>query len=152
MKTYPFYLVLSFCCLFSLKIQAQDNIIKSLERHEAGYGTVTLHQDSRLDALIAVRHSDGAGVKVLRESGYRVLVYSGDDSRNSKSAAYELEGQVKNLFPELPVYTIFKSPRWLCQVGDFKTIEEAYAMMRKMKLTGAFSEASIVRTQIIIPL
>lgn len=63
-----------------------------------------------------------------------------------------MEEQVKTLFPELPVYTIFKSPRWLCQVGDYKTIEEAYAMMRKMKQAGVFNEISIVKTQIIIPL
>lgn len=155
MKTYPFYLLLLFCCFASLKIQAQDNIIKSLERHEAGCGTIAIHQDGRLNALLGVKHVNKGttgDAKVLKESGYRIQVYAGADSRDSKSAAYEMEGHVKTLFPELSVYTAFKSPRWICQVGDYKTIEEAYAMMRKMKQTGAFSEVSIVRTQIIIPL
>lgn len=154
MKTYPFYLLLLFCCFASLKMQAQDNIIKSLERHEAGCGTVIIHQDSRLNTLLGKHTNKGVveEAKVLKGSGYRIQVFAGDDSRDSKSSAYEMEGHVKALFPDLTVYTLFQSPRWLCQVGDYKTIEEAYAMMRKMKQTGAFNEASIVRSQIIIPL
>jgi len=155
MKPYPLCLLLLCCSCASLKIQAQDNIIKSLERHETGCGTVIIHQDNRLDALLGAKYTNkgNAGeTKVLKESGYRVQIYAGSDSRDSKSTAYEMEEQVKTLFPELPVYTIFKSPRWLCQVGDYKTIEEAYTMMRKMKQTGVFNETSIVKTQIIIPL
>ncbi|WP_394706788.1 SPOR domain-containing protein [uncultured Bacteroides sp.] len=155
MKTNPIYLVLLFCCLVSLKMQAQNNIIKSLEHYEAGCGTITIHQDSRLDALLGVRHINtgtSGETKVLKESGFRIQVYAGGDSRDSKSSAYEMSGHVKALFPELSVYILFQSPRWLCQVGDYKTMEEAYAMMRKMKQAGAFNEASIVRSQIIIPL
>lgn len=155
MKKSPFHLALLFCFLASIQMQAQDNIIKKLERHEIGSGTVTIHQDSRLETLLGVKHVNRGSTgesKVLKESGYRIQVYAGGDSRNSKSLAYEMEQQVRSLFPELTVYTIFKSPRWLCEVGDYKTIEEAYAMMRKMKQLEAFKEASIVRTQIIIPL
>ena len=43
-------------------------------------------------------------------------------------------------------------PRWLCRVGDFRSIEEADAMMRRLKATGVFKEVSIVRDQINIPL
>jgi len=152
MKLYSVLLLFLFCLITGVK--AQNNIIKSLERQELGCGTVTIHQDARLESLIGLQHakSKSGEVKVLKESGYRILIFSGGDSREARNAAYEMEGKVKNYFPQLPVYTVFLSPRWLCQAGDYKTIEEAYAMMRKMKQTGAFSEASIVRTQIIIPL
>lgn len=155
MRIKPLYIVLLFGFIASGKIYGQDNIIKSLERQEPGTGVVTIHQDKRLESLIGTKHSNKGNIadtKVLKEPGYRIQVYAGGDSRNSKSAAYQMEEQVKGLFPELPVYTVFRSPRWLCQVGDYKTIEEAYAMMRKMKQFEAFSEASIVKTQIIIPL
>ena len=56
------------------------------------------------------------------------------------------------VFPELPVYTLFVSPRWLCRIGDFRSIEEADAMMRQLEETGAFKEITIVREQINIPL
>jgi hypothetical protein len=59
---------------------------------------------------------------------------------------------VRAEFPDLPVYTYFQPPRWLCRVGDFRSIEEADAAMRKLKGSGAFKEVSIVREQINIPL
>ena len=59
---------------------------------------------------------------------------------------------VKEEFPELPVYAYFQPPRWLCRVGDFRSIEEADATMRSLKATGVFKEVSIVREQINIPL
>lgn len=52
----------------------------------------------------------------------------------------------------MPVYTYFQPPRWLCRVGDFKSMEEAHVAMRKLKGTGNFKEVSIVREQINIPL
>jgi hypothetical protein len=63
-----------------------------------------------------------------------------------------MAARVKGEFPELPVYTFFQPPRWLCRVGDFRSIEEADATMRKLKRTGVFKEVSIVREQINIPL
>ena len=38
------------------------------------------------------------------------------------------------------------------RVGDFRSIEEADAAMRRLKATGVFKEVSIVREQINIPL
>ena len=58
--------------------------------------------------------------------------------------------RVHTSFPELQVYTHFVNPRWLCQVGDFRSIEEADVVMRKLKATGDFKEVSIVRAQINI--
>ncbi|WP_410520200.1 SPOR domain-containing protein, partial [Bacteroides sp. RTP31139st1_H2_RTP31139_211217] len=44
------------------------------------------------------------------------------------------------------------TPRWLCRAGDFRSIEEADAMMRQLRATGVFKEVSIVKEQINIPL
>ncbi len=155
MRTYSFYLLLLFCCFASWNVRAQDNIIKSLERYEAGCGIVAIHQDSRLADLLSAKHLDKGSVgetRTIKESGYRIQVYAGSNSRESRNAAIEMEGVVKSHFPEMQVYTIFNSPRWLCQVGDYRTMEEAYAIMKKMKQTGVFNEISIVKSQIIIPL
>ena len=59
---------------------------------------------------------------------------------------------IKTEFPELPVYAFFQPPRWLCRVGDYQSIEEADAAMRRLTSTGKFKEVSIVREQINIPL
>lgn len=167
----------SFCFLFlcfllvSLNVQSQD-IIKSLESRKPGEGTVTLHQDSRITDLIgSVRAStpvsppvnnevegeasntnETGARRTFRTSGYRVQVYAGNNSRQAREEALKKASQVKEFFPELPVYTYFQSPRWLCRVGDFKSIEEADAAMRRLRATSIFKEVSIVREQINIQL
>ena len=82
----------------------------------------------------------------------RDRAYAGNNTRQAKNDAYRVSSQVKVYFPELAVYTSFNPPRWLCRVGDFRSIEEADAMMRKMKATGVFKEVSIVKDEVNIPL
>lgn len=131
--------------------QAQ-NIIKSLERTVPGQGKVTIHQDPRIGALIGVERPATGEQKVIKTSGYRIQAYAGNNTRQAKNDAYHVASRVKEYFPELPIYTSFTPPRWLCRVGDFRSIEEADAMMRRLKATGVFKEVSIVRDQINIPL
>lgn len=139
---------------FLLSVAAQDNIVKSLEQNVPGQGKVTIHQDERIEALLGRVHvgSSAGEQKVFRTAGYRVQVYAGSNTRQAKNEAHAVAASVKELFPELPVYSFFTPPRWLCRVGDFRSIEEADAMMRKLRATGQFREVSIVRDQIQIPL
>lgn len=131
--------------------QAQS-IIKSLERIVPGQGKVTIHQDPRIEALLGVERSVSGEQKVIKTAGFRIQAYAGNNTREAKNDAYGIAARVREYFPELPVYTSFNPPRWLCRVGDFRSIEEADAMMRKLKATGVFKEVSIVRDQINVPL
>lgn len=144
-------LFLLFAILTCVSVQAQ-NIVKSLERTVPGQGKVTIHQDPRIEALIGVEHYATGEHKVIKTSGFRIQAYAGNNTRQAKNDAYGVASRIKEYFPELTVYTSFNPPRWLCRVGDFRSIEEADAMMRKMKATGMFKEVSIVRDQINIPL
>ena len=113
----------------------------------------TIHQDSAIAALVgSARRAvvrDEAKTEI-KTRGYRVQVYAGNNSRVSRNEANSVARQVEAEFPDLPVYTYFRPPRWLCRVGDFKTIEEADAAMRRLKATRHFREVSIVREQINI--
>lgn len=146
--------LLTVCFAFILCVSAQNNIVKSLERNVPGQGKVSIHQDSRIEALIGTVYvpSGADDVKVIKSSGYRIQVYAGNNTRKAKNEAYSVASQIKEYFPELPVYTSFNPPRWLCRVGDFRSIEEADAMMRQLRATGVFNEVSIVKEQINIPL
>lgn len=119
-----------------------------------GQGKVTIHQDARIAALVG---SDAVpvsadGSRVIKKAGYRIQVYAGNNTRAAKNAAHAVGVRVKELFPDLPVYTSFNPPRWLCRAGDFSTIEEADAVMRQLRAVGDFKAVSIVREQINIPL
>lgn len=139
---------------------AQRNIIESLQTRRAGEGVVTIHQDAHITALIGTRYVKTATAssgtqshqKTIKAKGFRIQVYAGNNSRMAKNEASAMAARVKEDFPELPVYTYFQPPRWLCRVGDFRSMEEAYATLRKLKGSGKFKEVAIVREQINIPI
>ena len=138
-----------------LSVSAQKSIVDELQKNRVGQGTVTIHQDARISALLGsayVRGENETEPKVLKMRGYRVQVYAGNNSRIARKEANEVANQIKQEFPDLSVYAFFLPPRWLCRVGDYKSIEEADATMRRLKASGKFKEVSIVREQINIPL
>lgn len=134
---------------------AQRNIVESLQTDRPGQGKVTVHQDAGITALIGSRYVKATAAeaqRTLKSRGFRVQVYAGNNSRQARNEANRVAEKVKEEFPEMPVYTYFQPPRWLCRVGDFKSIEEAHVAMRKLKSTGNFKEVAIVREQINIPI
>lgn len=146
-----------FClfCLLAVGVKAQRTIVESLQENRAGEGVVTIHQDAYITSLLGVKYvkkTSSNSEKVLKTRGFRVQVYAGNNSRAAREAAMYVAEKVKKEFPDMPVYTYFQPPRWLCRVGDFKSIEEAHVAMRKLKLTGEFKETAIVREQINIPI
>lgn len=137
-----------------MSMWAQSDIVLALTRKQkAGEGTVVLHQDARLKALLQAERpvsASGTDERVAKIAGFRVQVYAGNNSRQARNEANQMSAKVREAFPELQVYTHFVNPRWLCQVGDFRSIEEADVVMRRLRETGEFKEVSIVRAQINI--
>ena len=134
----------------ALPLIAQDNIVNRLQQPIPGEGVITIHQDARLNALLGMMynpaHSKGKKIQTL---GYRIQIYAGNNTRQSKEEALKAAAYIKNKYPEIPVYTEFVSPRWVCRVGDYKTIEEADQVMRMIKKTRIFKEMAILPNQII---
>ena len=144
-----------FSLLIASMANAQQNIVESLQTKRSGEGTVTIHQDAQITSLIGQRYVHSSTPETqhtLKGRGFRVQVYAGNNSRQARNEANAVAEKIKEEFPDMPVYTYFQPPRWLCRVGDFKSVEEAHVVMRKLKGTGDFKEVSIVREQINIPL
>ena len=147
-----------FICLFLLcgvSVFAQRGIVNELKKTVPGQGVVTIQQDDKIAALLGdvyVKTDNDEEPKVLKARGYRVQVYAGNNSRVARKEANDIADKIKMEFPEMPVYAFFQPPRWLCRVGDYRSIEEADAVMRRLKATGRYKEVSIVREQINIPL
>lgn len=148
------YIFILFFLSLSSFAMAQQNIVESLQMDRVGKGTVIIHQNPKITALIGniyVR-AESNEQKMLKAKGYRVQVYAGNNSGAARNEARSVAEKVKKAFPDMPVYAFFRSPRWLCRAGDFRSIEEADVAMRRLKATGIFKEVSIVREQINIPL
>ena len=91
--------------------------------------------------------------KVMRKSykvtGYRVQVYAGGNSRNDRLKAEQTGNNIKMNFPDQPVYVHFYSPRWICRMGNFRSLGEAQKMLSKVKSMG-YKQACLVKGQITV--
>ena len=136
--------------LTGMPLMAQDNIVDRLEQVVPGQGVVTIHQDERLDALLGMVYDPVQGKgKKIQTVGYRIQIYAGGNTRYAKEEAQKAADYVKEKYPEIPVYTEFVAPRWVCRVGDYKTIEEADQAMRMLKRSRNFKEIAILPNQLI---
>ena len=91
--------------------------------------------------------------KVMRKSykvtGYRVQVYAGGNSRNDRLKAEQTGNNIKMKFPDQPVYVHFYSPRWICRMGNFRSLGEAQKVLAKVKALG-YRQACLVKGQITV--
>ena len=136
--------------LAGLPLMAQDNIVDRLERVVPGQGVITIHQDARLDSLLGLVYDPLMSKdKKIQTVGYRIQIYAGGNTRSAKEEAQKAAQYVESKYPEIPVYMDFVAPRWVCRVGDYKTIEEADQVMRMLKKSRNFKEMAILPNQII---
>ena len=142
-----------FLLLFTVLASAQQTtLVQVLERDVPGKGTIRIESDARLDSLIGTVSEAESGTKI-KAKGYRIQVFAGNNTRASKERANEVDRYIRSRYPELPVHTEFRNPRWLCTVGDFLYYEEAYDVLRKLKKETPYKGMIILRNQdILIPL
>lgn len=136
--------------LASLPVMAQENIVDRLLQVVPDQGVISIHQDSRLEALLGVTYDPSKSKgKKIQTVGYRIQIYAGGNTRYAKEEAQKAAQYIREKYPDIPVYTEFVAPRWVCRVGDYKTIEEADQAMRILKQSRHFKEIAILPNQLI---
>ena len=131
----------------------RNNIVEVLSTPDSiTHATVKIHQDKRVDQLLANKKHLNNAQDQATSNGYRVQVFSSNVQRTAKNEAFKIERQIREVFPDETVYVNYSSPFWKVRVGDFTS--QAQAQQFRSKLIEAFpslrSEAYIVREQIII--
>jgi hypothetical protein len=104
------------------------------------------HDTTTIDAPEEIQKKIMKGVKV---AGYRVQVFAGGNTRNDRMKAERIGSEIKSLFPGVPVYVHFYSPRWICRMGNYRTYEEAHAVLERVKNNG-YQSAIIVKGKITV--
>ena len=59
------------------------------------------------------------------------------------------QDKIKALFPTEPIYVHFYSPRWICRMGNYRTYDEANAILQQVKKLG-YKQACIVKGKISV--
>lgn len=70
---------------------------------------------------------------VKKIGGFRVQVFSDNNSSTAKNEARSKGRIISARFPQYGAYVIFNSPYWRLRVGDFRTREEAEAAATEIK-------------------
>lgn len=121
---------------------------ENTQRHES-----TQHHNTATETAEAEAPAVDMSKKVMRRSyktnGYRVQVFAGGNSRNDKIKAQQAGNAVKAAFPSQPIYVHFYSPRWICRMGNYRTYEEANAILQQVKKLG-YKQACIVKGKISV--
>ena len=91
--------------------------------------------------------------KVMRGArkvtGYRVQAFAGGNTRADKNKAQAAGNAIKMRFPDQPIYVHFYSPRWICRVGNYRSLGEARRMLNAVKAMG-YKSAIIVKGKITV--
>jgi len=119
-------------CLLSLPLpfKAQESTVAEPKkntfeiismRDSISGGTVTVHQDKRIERIVA---DNSAGTGAVSH-GYRVQVFSSNAQRTAREEAFSIERRLKDAFPDMGVYVSYSSPFWKVRIGNFQTTAEA---------------------------
>ena len=121
---------------------------KPAEKKETEHKVVAVehHDTTTIDSPEEIQKKIMKGVKV---AGYRVQVFAGGNTRNDRMKAERIGSEIKSLFPGVPVYVHFYSPRWICRMGNYRTYEEAHAVLERVKNNG-YQSAIIVKGKITV--
>jgi hypothetical protein len=86
------------------------------------------YQDSTITDLLKVK-SRGYHTGQYQKSGFRVQVYSSNDSRVAKNEAITLEERLAKEV-DVTIYLISEPPFWKVRLGDFLTRDETLKYMQ----------------------
>ena len=135
-----------FCVLCA---GAQSTIVSKIESYAQGEGKVRINQPEKLMSLMgSMANADG---EMKQVEGYRVLVYSGNNSAQARDEAKAMAEYMRANYPGAEVYVVFESPIRTCEYGDFRTREEAELLMYRLRATKKFKEISVKKCLINLP-
>lgn len=136
----------------SPSVKKNENKIKKKEENKnAGIITknnITVISDTKKESSEDLQYKKKVYKNSVSVNGYRIRIYSGGSSRDARQKAYSKGYLFKSVFMDIPVYTHFYSPHWMCSVGNFKTYGDAYKFLKELSSYQQFAGAVIVKSKI----
>lgn len=110
-----------------------DVVVTTIVDHiTTGTENVVTQPDQLLQRLIPVETTEDNSEKEEvarpvngRMAGYRVQVFSDNNTRTAKNEARSKQRVISSRFPQYQTYVMYTSPYWRLKVGDFRTQQDA---------------------------
>lgn len=113
--------------------------------YDANDGTVTFHQDERLDKLEKFVRANEESLDGVLIDGFRVLIYFDQDKTNSE----QQKAHFMSIYEQHKAYVDYMAPNYRVRVGNFRTRLEAEQL--KQEILMIFPTAIVVADKIQLP-
>lgn len=157
----PLFLVFCFTAIAQTQKQHKE-ILDDLNTVKPGQGRVAVFEDKAIAEVLGrsmapprtVYATGDGSVQYVKMRGFKIQAFSGNNQRTSKNEAYYKQGLINTSFPGQETVVTFDSPFWRLRVGNFKTRDEAAAVLDDMrKIFPTFGkEMYIVIDEVKIPI
>lgn len=128
-------ILLSLISVLFVSINAYcDNNSISIVEHISSSNNIIINQSAKLSERL--KHNDEKqeqSTALGSMAGYRILIFSDNNSRTAKSEARAKARNISAVFPHYRTYVTYNSPYWRLKVGDFRTNQEAAKAMDEIK-------------------
>ncbi len=147
-----------------LQVNAQTDGVHSVDlcSHITDNGRVVISMPEKLRNRVTCEkapvtheqehHNEEKTIVSGRMGGYRIQVFSDNNSRTAKGEARNRAHNISSQFPGYQTYVVYNSPFWRLRVGNFKSADEANAVADELK--SAFpqyaKEIRVVRDRITV--
>ena len=108
--------------------------------------------DSKAEQRASEQHTDTVAQEPHRTRqvmGYRIQVFVGGKTRADRQRAEQTANSLRTQFPGHKVYVHFYSPRWICRMGNFRTVAEAKEVLDEVVRMG-YDTATLVRGKVTV--
>ena len=108
-------------------------------------GSVKIHKDSRIDALVEKQGEIIPPAIAPQIDGYRVQLYFDQDRSVIDNARSKFISQ----FPKIDTYVEYTAPNYVLKVGDFRTHLEAEKIKAEVEID--FPTSFVIKEKINLP-
>lgn len=143
-------MIVALGCATAVATATEPTLFEALAAPDsATQANVVVHQDSIMRAALEAQQVRGNETTMR---GFRVQLFSSNNARTAREAAFKVEKTIREKLPHMAVYVTYTSPFWRVRVGNCPTHEDAQRLRQYLieQLPQLSTETYIVPDQILL--
>lgn len=143
-------MIVALGCATAVATATEPTLFEALAAPDsATQANVVVHQDSIMRAALEAQQVRGNETTMR---GFRVQLFSSNNARTAREAAFKVEKTIRERLPHMAVYVTYTSPFWRVRVGNCPTHDDAQRLRQYLieQLPQLSTETYIVPDQILL--
>lgn len=143
-------MIVALGCATAVATASEPTLFEALAAPDsATQANVVVHQDSIMRAALEAQQVRGDETTMR---GFRVQLFSSNNARTAREAAFKVEKTIREKLPHMAVYVTYTSPFWRVRVGNCPTHDDAQRLRQYLieQLPQLSTETYIVPDQILL--